>query len=295
MNFVIWIDKIQEGDLSLLNPAINNLAKIYGKLNVLGVVAPQDLSVGKFPKLKKKNLKKYDFDFVLVGGKNVKFPEVLKEAQSLGLDINKFVLDRTALVPNFTFEKYKKLRNSKLSILSMNCWGGIVYHRFGLQFLSPTINMFTTDEYFLKFLQNPIENASGDFNLVKTEFETNLKIDYPVFKIGECEWHMNHYSDFEFAKQKWRERTQKINWFNTLVTMYTENPEILAEFDKLPFAKKICFVPFATDLDSGYYLDLNKFLNKPELWQVVNGTATGNVPFYDVWDMLLYGKKTVLV
>ena len=295
MNFIIWVDDIHRGgDFELLTPAINTLVKIYGKLNVLGIVAPQNVNIGKFPKLKKKNLKKYNYDFVLVVGKNVNFSSVLKEAKMLGMNIDKFALDRTVIVPSFTFEKYNELKNSKLSILSMNCFGGMLYHRLGLPFLSPTINMFTTDQDFLSFLKNPAENVESNFELVKTEFNPALNIEYPVFKIGGCTWNMNHYSDFEFAKQKWIERTQRINWKNLLVTMYTENPDILEEFDKLPFEKKVCFVPFETDLDSGYYIDLNK-LNNPELWQAVNGIASGRVPFYDMWDMLLYGKKTSLI
>ena len=77
------------------------------------------------------------------------------------------------------------------------------------------------------------------------------------------------------------------------MTMYTENPEILAEFDKLPFSKKVCFVPFKTDVESGYYLDLAKF-NGLDLGQAVNSVAKGEINSYDLWDMLLYGKKTPL-
>ena len=74
--------------------------------------------------------------------------------------------------------------------------------------------------------------------------------------------------------------------------MFTESPEVLAEFDKLPFSKKICFVNFESDLDSAYFLD-NKKYNEP-LWRMSNLTALGAVNFYDMWDMLLYGKKTPL-
>ena len=295
MNFIVWIDNIHKGggDFELLNPVMNTLTRIYGKLNMLGIVAPENVKIGKFPKLKKKNLKKYNYDLVLVVGKNVNFSSVLRETKMLGISTDKLVLDRTVIVPNFTMEKYNELRHSKLSILSMNCWGGLLYHRFGLPFLSPTINMFTSEEGFLNFLKNPIDNVGKELNLVRTAFNDELKIEYPVFDIGGTEWDMNHYGDFELAKQKWRERSSRINWSNLLVAMYTERPEVLAEFDKLPFKKKVCFVPFETDLDSGYYIDLKKLL-VPLLWPAVNGIATGKVPFYDMWDMLLYGKKTPL-
>ena len=227
-------------------------------------------------------------------GRESGFVSALKEAAKLGIDTDKFVLDRTVLVPNFTVEKYQKLRRSKLSILSMNCWGGLVYHRFGLPFLSPTINMYAGEKDFLKFLQNPMKSVKKNLRLVKKEFNEALNIEYPVYKVDECEWHMNHYNDFNVAKNKWIERSERINWYNVLVVMYTKDPAILEEFDKLPYSKKVCFVPFETNLDSGYYINLKR-LSNPVLWRGVNGIAMGQVPLFDMWDMLLYGKKTSLI
>lgn len=282
---------------------------MYGGVRIVGGIFPKEMKVTGIAVLDKEDLKTLNFDLILVVGDNAQgeafftgndskresfFASVLHEAEQLNLNTDKIIADRIVLVPNFTLEKYKKLRRSKLSILSMNCFAGLLYHRFALPFLSPTINMYTSEEDFLEFLKNPVENVRGEFNLVKTEFNDVLGFEYPVFKICESEWHMNHYKDFEMAKNKWRERSQRINWFNTLVTMYTESYKVLAEFDKLPFAKKVCFVPFDTNLESGYYLDLTKMAT-PELWRAVNGTATGEVPFYDMWDMLLYGKKTPLM
>ena len=247
-------------------------------------------------------MKSVAFDLILVTGEDVNvlrtgkqslFVAVLKEAAALGIDTEKIVLDRVVLVPNFTLEKYVRLRRSALSILSVNCFGGMLYHRFGLPFLSPTINMFTSDEGFLKFLQDPMRNVKAELKLVRTEFNADLNINYPVFKIGESEWDMNHYADENFAVRKWYERGFRINWFNLLVAMHTENPEILAEFDKLPFAKKVCFVPFETNLDSGFYVNRANY-NNDALWRLVNGIASGGIACYDMWDMLLYGKKTPL-
>ena len=304
MNIVIWLGKIQGGgDISSLAPAVNVLSKIYGNINILGVVSPAGLAIEELKSLDKRELKNLDYDVILFCEKNENvlltnqessFVSALKEASQLGIDTDKFVLDRTVLVPNFTVEKYQKLRRSKLSILSQICWGGLVYHRFGLPFLSPTINMYASEKDFLNFLQNPIKSVKKNLRLVKKEFNEELKIEYPVYKIGECEWHMNHYNDFNVAKNKWIERSERINWFNVLAIMYTEDVKILEEFDKLPYGKKVCFVPFETDLESGYYIDLKR-LSDPVLWRGVNGIANGKVPLFDMWDMLLYGKKTPLI
>lgn len=106
--------------------------------------------------------------------------------------------------------------------------------------------------------------------------------------------HMNHYHDFDEAVQLWHKRKNKINWYNLCVVMYTDNPEILEQFDKLPYCKKICFVNFKTDVDAAFYLPSYINEGKP-LWDQANHFAWGQPFYYDVFDMLLCGKKTPLI
>lgn len=47
-----------------------------------------------------------------------------------------------------------KLKNHDVSIISMNCTGGILSHDLGLQFKSPTVNLFFRAEDFIKFCEN---------------------------------------------------------------------------------------------------------------------------------------------
>jgi uncharacterized protein (DUF1919 family) len=292
------------GGIELLNPAANVLGRLYGQLNAVGFISENDVSVNGVKRIAKEDLKNIDFDLILVTGEDTKvlitnmqsdFVKILKEVKSLGIDENKVVRDRVVCIPNFTLEKYKKLRHSRLSILSMNCFGGLCYHRFGLPFFSPIINMYTYEKEFIKFLQDPMQNVKAEIKYVRTERNEALNIDYPVYKIGEVEWSMNHYGDANVAYRKWVERSFRINWFNLFVTMYTEKPEIAAEFDKLPFAKKVCFVPFKSNLDSAYYVDSSKYANGDEFWRIANSMASGSTNEYDMWDMLLYGKKTPLI
>lgn len=295
MNIVIWIQGVDQngGGLELLNPAANILARLYDNIDLIGVITPPGITLDKIRNINKKDLKNLDYDLILVTGRNVSLAPVLKEAKDLGLDENKIVLDRTICVPNFTLEKYKKLRHSQLSILSMNCFGGLCYHRFGLPFLSPTINMFFYEKDFLSFLKNPIKNLSENPIFNRTEVERIAKNLYPVLSLGEnVELHMNHYPDAETAIRTWQNRTSRVNFFNLLVIMFTKNPEVLNEFDKLPYAKKVCFVPFKSNLESAFYLDVSKY--NVEFWRIVNESAIGHLNFYDMWDMLLYGKKTPL-
>ena len=233
-----------------------------------------------------------DYDLIIVIGQNASLVPILKEAEELKINPDKVILDRTICVPSFTLERYKKLRKSKLSIFAKNCWGGNIYHRFGLQFLTPTINMFTSDEGFLRFLKNPQQDMKEELILEKMQINPDLNINYPVFSISNTSWYMNHYPNVEIAKQKWQERKKKINWFNLLVMMYTDDSATLKEFDKLPYAKKVCFVPFKTELDSGFYIE-PEIVRGRAFWQPVNETSSGLMN-YDLWDLLLYGKKTPL-
>ena len=51
-------------------------------------------------------------------------------------------------------ENQKRLRNKDVTIISTNCTGGILSHDLGLQFKSPTINMFFRAEDFVRFWEN---------------------------------------------------------------------------------------------------------------------------------------------
>lgn len=305
MNIVIWIQGVDQngGGLELLNPAVNILARLYDNIDLIGVITPPGITLDKIRNINKKDLKNLDYDLILVTGADTpvlvtnaqsNFVKILKEAKDLGLDENKIVLDRTICVPNFTLEKYKKLRHSQLSILSMNCFGGFCYHRFGLPFLSPTINMKTPDTDFIKFLKNPMQNVKAEIKYVRTARNEGLNIEYPFYQIGDTEWEMNHYGDANVAYRKWVERSFRINWFNVIAVMHTKSPEVLAEFDKLPYAKKVCFVPFQSDLDSAYYINPVNYVKGDEFWRIANAMGSGSANEYDMWDMLLYGKKTPL-
>ena len=45
----------------------------------------------------------------------------------------------------------RRLKNDNFTILCSNCIGGVIYHRLGKQFLSPTINMFFSQPDFVSF------------------------------------------------------------------------------------------------------------------------------------------------
>lgn len=130
------------------------------------------------------------------------------------------------------------------SIISMNCTGGIISHNLGLQFLSPTVNLYMNAEDFIKFC----ENLSYYIEINKFEKCTDKNIigdrTYPLAYLGDLTLYLVHYSSVEEAEKKWNERKQRINWdniaiFNTDREGMTE--ELRNRFEKLPY-RKVMFV-----------------------------------------------------
>ena len=53
-----------------------------------------------------------------------------------------------------SFIKRIGLKNTDFTIISNNCWGGVVYDTFGLKYLTPTIGLWFTSDDYIKFLSN---------------------------------------------------------------------------------------------------------------------------------------------
>ncbi|MBE8954502.1 MAG: hypothetical protein SR2Q5_02370, partial [Quinella sp. 2Q5] len=118
MNVVIWVqyDTVATQDRakgqSLLKPAFAALDKPKGSVNIVGIVESVPMPINQLNTIDKRELVNIPHDMVLVTGHDVDLAPILAEAQSLGLDADKFVLDRTVLIPGFTLDKYKALRHS---------------------------------------------------------------------------------------------------------------------------------------------------------------------------------------
>ena len=297
MNVVLWVQydtvrtKNKAHGQSLLKPAMDVLNKLE-TVRIIGVVESIPTPINKLDTIDKSEISALDYDLILVTGHDVDLAPILDEAKELGLDLDKIVLDRTVCVPGFTPARYKELRNSNLSILSMGWWAGLAYHRFGLPKLSPTVGMYTSEESFMNFLPEARWHLKKDLHFEHTEYNADLGINFPVFRLDGTQWFMNSFTDDAAALETWNALKDKINWSNVLVTMHTTSPVVLERFNCLPYAKKACFVPFETELESGFYLSPE--LCGGNLLQASEGVVTGTVAAYDVWDLLLYGKKTKL-
>lgn len=223
----------------------------------------------------------------------------MKDVNQLAVQLNlpqeKILGDCVVCIPGFTLEKYRRLQRSQLSIFSLHCFGGLISHTLGLPFRSPFVNLYLNEKEFIRFLREPHSYLEKDLVFKAKAFNRPNNYYFPVFTMGDVNLFMNHYPDFDAAVVKWNERKQRINWYNLFVTMYTESEEILKEFNALPYGKKACFVPFKSDLDSAWYINPDIRKDAQTFTRIINYFAMGYPFYYDVFDMLLYGKKTQLI
>ena len=310
------IVRVQTLNMPLLSKAVDVLKKLYGEVDLIGATSsasspPRIIIDHKtLPTIDKNDLASIEFDLIVVNGSSASlgnllsetnkgrasFADVIRDAKKLGIDPIKIVPDRTVCIAGFSVEKYQRLQRSNLSILSTSCWGGVVYHAFGLPFLSPTINLFFPNGGFMKVLRDPKNYFAQDLKFLQMYINQKNKQKYPGFMLGDVEVKMLHYIDRDCvntAKRKWTERLRKINWDNLLVMMSTNEPAVLDEFDQLPFDKKICTVPFKSDIPSAFYIDYGK-TPLADRWKIGLDVANPKHWSYNLWDLLLDGKKTPL-
>jgi len=105
-----------------------------------------------------------------------------------------------------------------------------------------------------------------------------------VGRIDDVLIHFLHYKTFEEAQEKWNKRKQRINWDNLFVMMYTSEMEEAERFDRLPYEKKICFVPFETDIPSA--CNISRFNSRIDgapnrLVENIIRLANNQLPFYN--------------
>lgn len=124
------------------------------------------------------------------------------------------------------------------TILSCNCTGGILYHDLGLQFTSPTINLYMSSADFIQF----IENLEYYLTLSITPYYGDIVRDYPLGTLGDLTLFLVHYQSVEEANQKWQIRKKRMD-MNNIFILATDRDgfthELLNRFNALPYRKRI--------------------------------------------------------
>jgi uncharacterized protein (DUF1919 family) len=224
--------------------------KIWG-----GIINKVDgIPVTKPERLKDDTLK---FDYLIVTALNENtFEEIIREATEMGIQREIILPASIFWIPFFNFEEYIQIKNSNVSILSDYCFAGYLYHRFGMKFTSPTINMFADNDNYIRFLQNLEKYMNEPMTEVKNTVDNCYKniFTYPRGMIGDVEWQFNHDVCFSTAAERWKRGVERFNWDNYIAIMTIENDEMAYKFETLPIKNKIGFYWKDLNLDSIIYM-----------------------------------------
>lgn len=114
----------------------------------------------------------------------------------------------------------RHLKNRDVTIISNNCIAGVIYHDCGMRFLSPTINLWLSAEDFFTYAAH-IRHYCPQYGANLTEIKEG-GVAYPVGRLTPLPTtnlpaltiYFQHYSSFSSAKEKWEERSRRINLEN---------------------------------------------------------------------------------
>ncbi|MBN2652228.1 MAG: DUF1919 domain-containing protein [Spirochaetales bacterium] len=169
----------------------------------------------------------------------------------------------------------KRLLNRDFTLISDNCVAGMIYHDLGLEFKTPTINLFFMKKDFIKFLKNLdfyLSQELSDFSFDR----------YPVGLLYDIKIHFLHYKSFQEAKEKWEARKSRMNLDNLFIFASQRDScsdEDLYDFDKLPYKNKIILTTKSYSLKSS--LQIKKFKKEKEV-----GVITTYRDYEKVFDLI---------
>lgn len=236
----------------------------------------------------KRNLSEISFDYIVVMNQTA-FADVVNDAMMYAhVERDCIIPFRVLEIPNLNFEAYIRLKNSRLSIISNNCWGGIVYRTLGLECLSPFKNLAVWDEDYIKLLKRLKYYMECEPHFDTMNVDIHSKKEYPVLLLDDVRIQCNHDTEPETAISNWQRRRDKINWENLLVEMYTEDVRVEKQFLELKqYKRKICFVTHSSREKNIFTLNFS--LKQNEFWEIVNNHAAygRNAIIYNLVELLM--------
>lgn len=288
-----FYDKCLFENFSVIKNLINNNA-----LEIVGVTSFYDTNIKLykmylgFPVFSIDDIKFLSIDLIIIFSYDGNYLN-LWESRFIDLGYSNDQILRWNIVNRFGFDisKYQKLKRDVPTIFSPNCWGGITYNSLGLEFHSPLINLWTSQEDFLKFCKNYEQYITEQLTLISYKYEQNLKHNYPVCKCGDITLNFNHYLTFDEAVEAWDRRKSRINSNNIFVMFFCENESLLEDFCLLKY-RKVCFINFKRDSqilnDNIYYINHknNSELSKQTFPDIILNMARGDLLFYNIFDLL---------
>lgn len=160
------------------------------------------------------------FDYLIVSALS-QYDEIKQEAADIGIQQEKIVRIDLLSIPLMDLGLYFCLLENPVTILSDDCWGGMVYHYLKLPFSSPLINTRVDRGEFERLITDPLYYLSTE---LKVERPGDLtRGEFPIGFLGEGSNRIRidfmHEESFEKAKKSWDRRIKRVNPDNLFVKM----------------------------------------------------------------------------
>lgn len=127
-----------------------------------------------------------------------------------------------------------------VTLLCNNCLGGVIFHELNLKFLSPTINLWMYPSDFIKYCSRLqyYSNCQLVFVDIYSYFPDFQGSPFPVALLDDIVIFFQHYATEKEAREKWTERTRRINYDNIRCVLSERDGctiEDLRAFAELPY------------------------------------------------------------
>ena len=138
------------------------------------------------------------------------------------------------------------------TLITNNCWGGVIYNNYGMEFKSPTINLQILPEEFPDFCENLEWYMSKELteckrlNMWHRKHLINMFQEIPkcpLGRIGDILVVFQHYESFEEAKEKWDERKKRVDYDSIGYLFHVKDErysEYAREFINLKLPNSVC-------------------------------------------------------
>lgn len=152
----------------------------------------------------------------------------------------------------------RQLTCTDFTIISNNCWGGMIYESYNLPKESPTVGMFFMADDYIEFLRDLRGYVDGMLTFIppqesrwKDAPQVSRDERYGTYPIGVLSNGQNsieifflHYHSEQDAREKWDRRVKRINWDKLLIKFNDQNgctSQNVRDFISLPFKNKLFF------------------------------------------------------
>jgi uncharacterized protein (DUF1919 family) len=141
---------------------------------------------------------------------------------------------------NYLNKNLNALNVKNFTVVSSNCWGGILYQDLGLNYQTPFVNQYMHAPCFMKLVKQFSHYMEMTLLVSAQSKYFSAPTSYPVGHLGDIEVHFIHYTFEDNVIGKWNERKGRINpaaLFFVLCERDQCTAADLKEFEELPVNK----------------------------------------------------------